>query len=290
MKKYSFTLLATCFAIISISAQNAEVYRLYAADGQQVAFSAATEKLAEADLVLFGEQHNNPIDHWLQLELTKALHEKKAVVLGAEMFESDVQVVLNEYLSGKIKESHLENEAKIWPNYKTDYAPLVKYAKENQLPFIATNTPRRYASLVSRNGIEALSELSKEAHEFLPKLPYEVTPDDKGYALMRDMMGGGHGMGMNMDYLIAAQALKDYTMAHFIAENLPKDGLFLHFNGTFHSDYRSGIYGYLMDENNKLKVMTISSVEATESMDWDESWADLGDFILVKPSTMTKTH
>ncbi len=290
MKKYSFTLLAACFVVISISAQNAEAYRLYEADGQQVAFSAATEKLAEADVVLFGEQHNNPIDHWLQLELTKALHEKKAVVLGAEMFESDVQVVLNEYLSGKIKKSHLENEGKIWSNYETDYSPMVEYAKENQLPFIATNTPRRYASLVSRDGIEGLSELSKEAQGFLPKLPYEVTPDDKGYALMLDMMGGGHGMGMNMDYLIAAQALKDYTMAHFISKNLPKDGLFLHLNGTFHSDYRSGIYGYLMDENKNLKVMTISSVEVRESLDWDESWADLSDFILVKPSTMTKTH
>ena len=54
--------------------------------------------------------------------------------------------------SKQIKEANFREEAKLWPNYNTDYAPILEFAKKNELDFIATNIPRRYASMVARNG------------------------------------------------------------------------------------------------------------------------------------------
>ena len=204
------------------------------------------------------------------------------------MFELDDQLVLNEYLKGAIKLDHLKSEAKVWPNYDTDYAPLVEFAKANDLPFIATNVPRRYASIVSREGQGALEEIESSACMEMPELPFEVTPEDKGYAEMKDMMGA-HGHGMNMDLLVEAQALKDYTMASSILRNR-KDGMvFIHFNGSFHSQYRAGIVPYLLAVSPGLKVGVIAALEE-DTLDFQASWKGLGDVILVTPSSMTKTH
>lgn len=289
MKKPAVALFGALVLYVStVFSQPLAAYRIFDSTGKEVQFTQMAAALVEKDVVLFGETHNNPIDHWLQLELTKAIGAQKNVVLGAEMLEADDQVVLDEYLSGKIKLDHFKKEAKLWPNHATDYAPLVEYAKEKSAPFIATNVPRRYASLVSREGIAGLESLGKEAKAFMPNLPFEVTAGDKGYESMRAMMGSP-GHNVDADKLVAAQALKDYTMAHNIAKNLRKGAVFIHFNGTFHSNHRSGICNYLLAENKKLAIGNIASVEAATT-DWNSEWEGLGDFIIVKPEGMTKTH
>lgn len=268
-------------------AQELEAYRIYNSKGKQVEFGAMVSQLTKNDVIMFGELHNNPICHWMQLELTKAAFAKTAsLVLGAEMFETDDQVVLDEYLKDQIKLDHLKKEAKVWPNFTTDYLPLVDFAKANELPFIATNTPRRYASLVSKEGIEALNNLSDEAKSFLPPLPYDVLANDSGYAYMRKMMGGH---GMDVELLIAAQALKDYTMAYNINNNIKEGELFIHYNGSFHSQKYSGTYGYLKEMNKGLSIGVIAVVEEDELMYKDE-WKALGDYVIAIPSSMTKTH
>ncbi|NQV52132.1 MAG: ChaN family lipoprotein [Flavobacteriales bacterium] len=262
-------------------------YRIYDAKGKQMDFKEVLNRSVDQDVVLFGELHNNPIDHWLQLELMRALSEEGDVSVGAEMFEMDDQIVLNEYLADRIKLDHLKKEAKLWPNYDTDYAPLVELAKAQGIPFIATNVPRRYASLVSREGQSALIEL-EGASAILPSLPFEVTAGDRGYEEMKEMMGG-HSHGMNMDLLVEAQALKDHCMASNILTNLNEEGVFLHFNGSFHSQYKAGIVGYLLAAKPALKILVIAAVEA-DSLDFQEEWSELGDIILITPTSLTKTH
>jgi len=131
----------------------------------------------DADVVMFGELHNNPICHWFQYELTKDLHElkKNAPILGAEMFEADNQLIIDEYLKGQINEKNFKKESKVWLNFETDYKPLLDYAKTNHLKFITTNIPRRYASLVHSRGIEALDSLEKEAYKWIVLLPFQLT-------------------------------------------------------------------------------------------------------------------
>ena len=200
-------------------------YQIFSGDkSKALDFDKMIKGLNDADVVFFGESHNNSICRWLQLQVLKALGEAtgKDVIVGAEMFEADDQLILDEYLNGTIQEKHFMKEAKLWDNYETDYAPMVNYAKEKKMSFIATNIPRRYASLVARKGMEALSELDNEAKKYMVPLPVEVNYELLSYKEMSKMMGGhmGHGMGNKM---IDAQAIKDATMAYLSLSICPRE-------------------------------------------------------------------
>lgn len=285
--KQLFVILFLANAVYA-NAQGLEAYKLYNPSGETVTYNQMLADMQKQDVLFLGETHNNPICHWIQLQLTADLVASENIVMGAEMFETDDQLVLDEYLDGTITLDHFKKEAKVWPNFDTDYAPLLEVAARNNIPFIATNLPRRYASLVARKGLLALDSLSPKALELLPPFPMIVTPNDRGYEEMRTMMGG-HSHGMNIDQLISAQALKDYTMAHSIFQNLPKKGVFVHYNGTFHSQYHAGIVPYLLQLKPRLKVSVLAVVES-EELEFTPEWEALGDYILVVASNMTKTH
>ncbi|MBA3901511.1 MAG: ChaN family lipoprotein, partial [Bacteroidetes bacterium] len=238
-------------------------------------------------VIFFGELHNNPIAHWLKLELVKAAHEQKKqnLVLGAEMFESDIQIVIDEFFAGKINEKSFRAESRPWVNYSTDIKPLIDFAKENQLRFVATNTPRRYANMVFHKGLEELENLSVETRQWLPPLPIKYDPELKGYKEIFKATGG-HGT----ENLPKSQALKDATMAHFILKNLKESQTMIHFNGAYHSNNYEGIYWYLKQENPNLKILTISTTEQKEIGTLNEESINLADFLIVTPESMTKTH
>ena len=86
--------------LISLStfAQNKPAYQLFDAKGKKTTYKKLLKASENSELVLFGEYHDNPISHWLQLSLTKELHKTKPLVLGAEMIERDNQAQLNQYL------------------------------------------------------------------------------------------------------------------------------------------------------------------------------------------------
>ncbi len=266
-------------------------YRIFTSGkSKSISFDKMMKGLNDADVVFFGEIHNNSICHWLQLQVLKSLDSNtgKGVILGAEMFEADDQLILDEYMNGTIREDHFKKEAKIWDNYKTDYAPLVNYAKEHNLQFIATNIPRRYASLVARKGIQALSSLADEAKKYMALLPIEVDYNLSSYKEISIMMGGHgeHGINKNM---IDAQAIKDATMANFISKNLSEEIVFYHINGSFHSKNKEGIIYYLKNSNPELTIYSICMVEQDDIHDLEEENQSLADYIIAIPSDMTKT-
>lgn len=243
------------------------------------------DKMKKADVVLFGEHHTNPIVHWLQMEATSDLKTSRKLTLGAEMIEADNQQQLNDYLSGKIDQKAFDTVARLWKNYPTDYKPLVDFAKENKIKFIATNVPRSFASKVYKNGFECLDSLSTEEKSWIAPLPIKYDANLPGYIKIKEMMGGHGG-----DNLPKAQAIKDATMAYFILKNREEDGLFIHYNGSYHSDDFEGIYWYLKQENPTLKIVTVSVVESDNVKKFDKEKKGKADFIIVAPSTMTKTH
>ena len=100
-------------------------YMIYSKKMGPVAYEKMLKSLKDADVVFFGELHNNPISHWLQLEVSESLYKEKgnSLILAAEMFESDDQLILNEYLQDIITEKNFEASARLWVNYKTDYRP-----------------------------------------------------------------------------------------------------------------------------------------------------------------------
>jgi len=171
MKKFHYPFVVL-FIVLTGFKSDKPAYVLFDKDGKNVKYEKMLKQLEVADVVLFGELHDNPISHWLQLELTRDLHKIKGdeLVLGAEMFESDNQLILDEYITGIIFESKFEAEARLWPNYKTDYKPLIDFAWDEDLKFVASNVPRRYASLVSSEGFEGLEKLSDEAKSLIEVL------------------------------------------------------------------------------------------------------------------------
>lgn len=294
MKKIYQLIIVLCFSV-TVFAQDKPAYILYNSKGKKVSFGKMLGKITQSDIILFGELHNNAIGHWLQLELIKDAKEKRALVLGAEMFEQDNQEALDLYLRGEIKQKALDSMARLWKNYPTDYAPLVNFAKENKIAFAADNIPRRYASLVARGGFAALDTLSVKEKSWIAPLPIAYDPELPGYKNMIAMMGG-HG-GENLP---KAQAIKDATMAYFMLKYYQPGSLFIHFNGSYHSENHEGIVWYLNDywqkdqqskrKSYKLKISTIQVVSQKDVKKILAENKGKADYIICVDEDMTNTY
>ena len=284
MRKLIVFLLAVTFSSV-IYSQNKPAYKLYNSKGSKVSYKKMIRNMSKTDIVLFGEHHNNPIVHWLQFETTKDLSKLRSLTLGAEMFEADNQTQLNDYLADKIDQKAFDTVARLWNNYPTDYKPLVDFAKNEKVKFIATNIPRKYASLVFRGGFEVLDTLSVEEKTWIAPVPIAYDATLPGYVKMKEMMGG-HG-GENLP---KAQAVKDATMGNFILKNREQNRLFIHYNGSYHSDDYEGINWYLKRGNSDLKIITVSVVEQENIKKFNKENKLKADYVIVVPSTMTKTY
>jgi uncharacterized iron-regulated protein len=292
MKFYS--ILLGLFIMINLSAQDKPAYRIFSSEGKKADYVDMVKDARKADIVFFGELHDNPIAHWLELELTKSIFTEKGnnLVLAAEMFETDNQLLIDEYFSGIIKESSFESEVRLWNNYKTDYKPLLDFAKNNGLKFVASNIPRRYASVVSSGGFEALQKLSSEGLNYIAPLPIEYDPELPCY---KDMLSMGSSMGGPMaqkvnENLPKAQAVKDATMANSIVKYYQPGQTVIHYNGSYHSDRYMGILWYLNRYRPGLKITTITTVLQDDTGRMDEEYRGTADFVIVIPSSMTRTY
>jgi uncharacterized iron-regulated protein len=287
------TLLFVLTAITATAQPDPAAYRLYAANGKLATWKQLLKQASEADVICFGELHDNPICHWLQLELLLALHQQgRPVVLGLEMFETDQQAVLNRWLAGELALDSLSSATTVWPNFATDYKPVLAEQQEHNGQVVATNVPRKYARMVFRQGLQVLDSLPDSAKAFLVPLPFTIDYALPQYQEMRAMAGGmGHGTDTAASQrFVAAQALKDATMAHNILQHLPTGGVLLHLNGTFHTDYREGIVWYLLQARPALRVVTISSVLQPKASPLDSTHRRRADFILAVPGHMTRTY
>lgn len=291
MKKNNFLLLLLVAAVFTAFKSDKPAYRLFDKEGKEVKYSKMIKDASEADIVMFGELHNNPISHWMELEITKDLFEAKGenLILAAEMFESDNQMLLDEYTEGTIQQKNFEDEAKLWKNYGTDYKPLVEFAKGHNLKFIASNIPRRYAAIVHKKGFEGLDSLDQAEKALIAPLPIDYDADLPCYKAMMDMMKG-MGPAHANENLPKAQAIKDATMAHFTLEYWTPGKLVIHYNGSYHSDNFEGIVWYLKKQNPDLKIVTITSVEQDDITKLDDENKGLADYIICVPSDMTKTY
>ena len=256
-------------------AQDKKAYVFFDKNGKRTSYKKLLRKSEKADVVLFGEYHNNPIAHWLELELLKDLQPKRTLILGAEMLERDNQEALDRYLQGAIDQKGLDTLARLWNNYKTDYKPLVDFAKTHQLPFVATNIPRQYANLVYKKGIQALDTLPSGEKQWIVRLPFPYDGTLSQYEKIKKM--SGH----NTENLSMAQAIKDATMAESIWMHLKPNTLFVHFNGSYHSDYYQGIGWYLKRERPNLRILTIGTTSQAALKKLAKENYNQADFILV---------
>lgn len=235
---------------------------------------------AAAEVVFFGEFHDDPGTHHLELALFEAMaREDTEVVLALEMFERDVQPVLDSYLAGQISEQEFLASSRPWPNYQTDYRPLLELARERGIPVLATNVPRRLAAQVARGGLDTLAALPA-AERSLVASEIECPRDDY-FDRFSTTMRGHPGLGEEMIVrFYEAQCIKDETMAESISRVLEArpQAVVLHLNGSFHSDYHGGIPPRLLRRRPGTRVLTLTGVPvpdlAPESLEREPGRAD----------------
>lgn len=278
-------------------------YVIYNADGEQVTFTEMMEELYKHDICLFGEMHDDPISHWLEKMVTEQMVKEKGsnLVLGGEMWEADQQLLMDEFMVHKLvdKKGYVES-AKNWPNFR-DYKPLLGIALRNDLKFVCTNIPRRYAKVIYKFGAEYLDSLPEQAYQYLPPMPIHFDLTQPAYANMLSVFGpddkekaaaAGAPQAM-MNYkgsnLVKAQAIKDATMAYRIIQNWEKGQYFLHYNGTYHSKFYDSIYYYLKYYNPEVDIVTIHTWEAKDNLELPER-ENAADFNIMIPTTMPATY
>jgi uncharacterized iron-regulated protein len=293
MKQLTIYLVAlTLCQVTTLFSQDKPAYVIYTSNGKKTSFEKLAEASEDKELILFGEFHDNPISHWLQLELTKEMYEEVGpkLQLGFEMFEQDQQELLSQYMQGSLTAKQFKDTMRLWPNYETDYAPIVDFAKKNKLFCVASNVQRKYASLLFKKGRKALDTLNLTIKSQMAPIDFTVDTTLSQYREVFTM--GGHmgvNMGMNM---VESQAFKDATMAQFIMANPGrKEGtVHLHFNGAFHSDFYQGILWYVQQKQPDIRVLTISTVTQDDVRKLDKEHIGRADFIICVPESMTRTH
>ena len=220
-------------------------YQAFDAAGEALPLDQMLDEAVAVDVVFIGEIHNDPTAHAIESDVLAGLVRRagaRQVVLAMEMFDADVQTVLDEYIAGLISERDFLDAARPWANYASDYRPLVEFAKAHGLRVVATNAPVRYVRALARG--EALAGLSPEALGWLPALPVappSAATADAFAAVMGRMASGGGSP------LLDAQNLRDASMAYHTAEALRAPGrpLVVHVNGGFHTEGGRGIPEHL---------------------------------------------
>ncbi|MBK8499913.1 MAG: ChaN family lipoprotein [Flavobacteriales bacterium] len=284
MRRYIVFVLSIALCIGAI-AQVRPAYMLFNAKGKKISYTNMLRTVRDGDIILFGEEHDDPIAHWLQLLVAQDLVAQGPLIMGAEMIEADDQAVLDRYLRGEIDQAGFDTLARLWKNHPTDYAPLVDLAKEKQLPFVACNVPRRYARAVSKGGFAALDTVPVNERAWIAPLPIAFDPTLPGYVKMLTLMGDHASPEMAM-----AQALKDATMAHFIAKYAVKGTRFLHFNGSFHSDFHEGIGWYLDRARPEMSRVTIATVTQERVDRLEPEHLGQADIIICVDTAIPGTH
>ncbi|MEM9990923.1 MAG: ChaN family lipoprotein [Bacteroidota bacterium] len=263
---------------------SAQAYKIYDTEKQALCtIQDIVQSVATSDVLFFGEQHNDSIAHVLQEEIYKALlNEYETVALSLEMFETDGQLVLEEYLQDFITEGKMVNDANAWDNYATAYRPLVERARAKKQAVIAANAPRRYVNMVSRKGLAALNDLPKSSKSYLPPLP--IRTDDADYLKRFQEIMGGVGHGSMSDNFFHAQCLWDASMGYQIFKHWKKNkkDLIFHLNGRFHTDYQQGTVTQLKGYKKKIQAKNISCFPAEDfdNPDWT-IYAPQGNFIIL---------
>ncbi len=293
---YRLFLSVFCISAVCPCVSNAkDLYAFYDIEGKSVGYSEIIDDIASCDFFFFGELHNNPVSHWLEFEITEDLYKaQKDIVLGAEFFEADNQLVIDEYFSGIIDEKRFEENMRLWPNYLTDYKPVVTFAREKGINFIATNIPRRYASFVNYRGLDSLNSLSDEAKKYIPPLPVLFDRDLPCYKKISET-----SMGKKLEnmigsekklYLAEAQAVKDAAMAYNCVENRREGELFIHFNGSYHSDNHESIIWYINKQLPGVRIKTLSTVLQSDVGSLEAQYLGRGDYIVAVDENAATTY
>ena len=263
--------------------------------GEAPSWSTMIDRLAEADVVFVGEQHDDPNTHQLELAILKDLAAKgRPVVLAMEMFERDVQDPLLHFGMGHMEEAEFLKASRPWPRYATDYKPLVDFAISKDIPVIASNVPRPFASEVSKTGFAALATKTDAERKWFAADLQCPTGDDEYYRRFLEAMGTHPDVSADRFYF--AQCVKDETMAESIAQAHAagsiggKRPIVVHVNGAFHSDFHFGTASRAQRRlpGKRIAVVTVMPVPDIATAVADAEDRRRGDYLVFTTDTRKK--
>lgn len=290
MKRFAFLLSFLIVGMVNSFAQSIPVTPsspfkiLDTRTGDFISITEAADRIGKVDVVFWGEEHNDTIGHILELKMLKLLTERYRgkLTLSMEMFETDCQVLVDDYLGGFITREKFLKDSRAWNNYE-DYSPLVEFAKEQKLPVVAANSPRRYNNLMSKRGPKSLDSLHSSAKALIAKLPIYIPKNGRYYKKFVEIMGGEDNI--HSPNMFASQCLWDATMAKSIeraAGDDKKGGVVMHICGRFHSDNYLGTVSQLVRKNADISMATISCFPADDyEKPSIEKYEALADFVIL---------
>lgn len=257
-----------------------------------VSWEAMVDTLAGADMVFLGEQHDDASTHRLELAVLEGLAARgRTVTLALEMFERDVQPLLDRYLAGAIGEVAMRSGSRPWPNYESDYRPLVEFARARGWAVVASNVPRPIASAVGRGGLAVVDTLVAAERAYVAA---ELScPDDRYRSKFVGQMAGmgGHGGADSaaaramLERYYQAQCVKDETMGESVAAAVAPGRVVVHVNGAFHSDERLGTVTRALRRRPAARALVVSFVPAPLAATLDEAaLAGRGDYVVITSS------
>jgi uncharacterized iron-regulated protein len=196
-------------------------------DGSPVA--QPWELLAPKNVIYLGETHDQQSDHDLQLAALQALQSQSApLAIGLEMFQRPYQSILDRYGQGDIDEAQLVQLSEYpqrWGFPWELYAPIVRWARANQIPLIALNTPTEVTRKVGKQGLDVLSFADRR---FIPPISEIILGPNRYRDRLRPIYAGIHqGQGSSktpkassdgFERFFQAQVLWDETMADRISQ------------------------------------------------------------------------
>ncbi|MBW4445161.1 MAG: ChaN family lipoprotein [Plectolyngbya sp. WJT66-NPBG17] len=230
---------------------------------QKLDSQTVLKQLKQSRVIYVGETHDNEADHRAQLEIIRSLYQQNPkLAIGMEMFQRPFQSGLDSYLAGAATDSMLREFTefdKRWGFPWEFYFPIIDFAKENQLPVVALNTPSEVTQKVARQG---LAGLTKEEKRYIPPIAEIRTEPDRYRDRLRKIFDGFHsGKGNNrgFDRFFEAQVLWDETMADAIAQFLKKnpDRQMIVLVGQGHLVYGDGIPSRVARRIPQIKQSTI---------------------------------
>ena len=183
-------------------------------DRQAVSFSQMIADTEGTDVILVAEEHINNKHHELQLDVIRSLLAKKIpLAIGLEMFQSDNQKQLDDWIEGRMTEQSFKAVyARNWSYDWSLYRDIFIFARDNHIPMVALNSPKEIVFRVARQGFASLTpeerknlplgvtcDLNNPQTEFLRRTFQEVFKHEAN--------------GKVFEYFCEAQGVRNSTMA-----------------------------------------------------------------------------
>jgi uncharacterized iron-regulated protein len=241
--------------------------------------NAIIPQLATKRVVFVGETHDRFDHHLNQLEIIRRLHVLHPdLVIGMEYFQQPFQSYLDQYIAGELTEKGLLKNTEYFDRWRFDYRlyrPILRYAKQHNIPLLALNVPQEITSKVGQFGLASLTDKERQA------IPAVIDESDADYRRrLKEVFDQHPGSSTrSFEWFLQVQLLWDEGMAECAAtylRNHPRHHMVV-LAGSGHLAYGTGIPKRL---TKRLDVETAVVLNGTEA----GLTPDIADYLLLPNS------